>query len=175
MLRSSVIARTVRGTLLALLSLSSLVTLVSLFACRGELPHPTYSPQPTSALVEVEYPPPPARAETVPARPTDDAVWIDGEWTWRRRRWAWNPGRWVEAPAGATYSPWTAVRASDGTFFYAPGAWRDAHGAAVTEPKPLALAGITSNVIFDAEGDVQRAGRVLSPDRTRLRDAGGDR
>src|SRR5215510_6991740 len=89
-------------------------------ACGARLPHPAYSPQPTSALVEVPMAPPPARAEWVPPRPAAEAVWIDGEWVWQRRQWAWNPGRWVIAPPETTYSPWTSVRAEDGAIFYAP-------------------------------------------------------
>jgi hypothetical protein len=122
-----------------------LLTLVALAACSARLPHPIYSQQPTSALVEVAFAPPPARPELIPARPRDDAVWIDGEWAWRGRRWAWRAGRWVEPPAGATFSPWTTVRRDDGVLFFAPGTWRDAKGDAIDAPKALATAGTTSS------------------------------
>jgi hypothetical protein len=141
-------------------------------ACGDRLPHPAYSPQPTSALSEVTFPPPPARAEWVPARPSEDAVWLDGEWLWRRRQWAWNPGRWVVAPQGTTYAPWTSVRSEDGTLFYAPGAWHDAKGEVIADPKPLAVAKAASRVLFDAEGDVERAGRTVRPDKAQRPDGG---
>src|SRR5689334_3320659 len=70
----------------------SSVLALALFGCSSSLPHPTYTPQPQSALVEVAFPPPPARPEIVPDKPSDDAVWIDGEWAWRGRRWAWRSG-----------------------------------------------------------------------------------
>ena len=59
--------------------------------------------QPTSALARVPYPPPPARVESVPPRPSTKATWIDGEWTWRGKRWLWVRGRWVEPPKGAVF------------------------------------------------------------------------
>jgi hypothetical protein len=142
-------------------------------ACSSRLPHPPWTAQPTSALVEVPFPPPPARAEAVPAKPQDDAVWIDGEWTWRGRRWAWMPGRWVVTPAGTTFSPWTSVRRDDGVLFYAPGVWRTANGEVATAPKPLAVAGAGSGVVFEPGGDIERTGPTLNLERRRTRPDGG--
>ena len=116
-----------------------MATLALLLACTAPLPRPPYVQQPTTALVETPFPPPPARAEFVPRQPAARAVWIDGEWTWRGHRWGWNAGRWVIAPAGAAFSPWTTVRSSDGTLFFAQGTWRNAHGDPVATPVPLAL------------------------------------
>jgi hypothetical protein len=143
------------------------IAAIGVVACGTDLPHPPYAPQPTSALTEIAFPPPPARVEAVPARPTKvaahgDVVWLDGEWTWRTRRWSWKPGRWIVPPEGATYSPWTAVRGDDGALFYAPGAWRNARGEAVTEPAAIATAKAASGVIFSAEGEVERTGRTVS-------------
>ena len=106
--------------------------------CTRHVPHPPYVGQPTSALVEVPFPPPPARVEVVPPRPTARSVWIDGEWSWHGRKWAWKAGRWVVPTPGTAFAPWTTVRGLDGTLFFAPGAWRDAHGEVVVEPIPLA-------------------------------------
>jgi hypothetical protein len=154
-----------------------------LLACSSGLPHPAYAPQPTSALVEVAFPPPPARAEAVPPRPPrpegadGDVVWIDGEWTWRGRRWSWSPGRWVVAPPGARFSPWTTVMREDGAIFFAPGIWRDAQGAPLAgEPKALAYARPSAGVIFEPGGHLQRTGPTLDPNRRRRRpaDAGAD-
>lgn len=149
----------------------SLALFVALVGCSAKVPHPPYVAQPTSALVEVAFPPPPARPEAMPKQPADGAVWIDGEWTWRGRRWAWSPGRWVIAPQGSVYSPWTSVRGADGTFYFAPGVWRDASGAPIDPPKSLALGSAASGVIFDANGEVQRTGPNIDPDRAPHRPA----
>ncbi len=84
-----------------------------LAACSGRVPHPPYTGQPTSALVEVDYPPPPARVEFVTPRPADNAVWVNGEWAWSGRRWAWKPGGWVTVPEGAAYAKLSLVRRAD--------------------------------------------------------------
>jgi hypothetical protein len=128
-------------------------------ACASRLPRPAYAAQPTSALVEVDRAPPPARVEVLPARPSSRAAaWIDGEWIWRRGRWAWRPGRWVNPPVGQRFSPWVFVRASDGTLWYAPGVWRDASGAPVDSPPPLATAEVESGEVVDADGVIVTTG-----------------
>lgn len=110
------------------------------FACGpSRLPAPPFVAQPTSALVEVPYPPPPARPEFVPDDPgVPGAVWIDGEWTWQGQRWSWKRGRWVVPPKGASYAPWTTVRNDDGVLYVAQGAFRDGRGAEIDEPDPIA-------------------------------------
>jgi hypothetical protein len=125
--------------------------LALLIACTAPLPRPPYTAQSTASLVETPFPPPPARAEFIPRQPAKGAVWIDGEWTWRGHRWGWNEGRWVIPPAGASFSPWTTVRGADGTFFFAQGVWRDAHGDVVAAPPPLAL-GTTGATADTVEG-----------------------
>lgn len=134
-------------------------------ACTSELPRPPYVQQPTSALFEVSFPPPPARVELVPKQPTEGAVWIDGEWAWRRRRWAWTPGRWLIPPPGAAYSPWTAVRDADGTLYYAQGTWRNARKDEIPEPKALAYGQATSGPVVDPEGEIEPTGRNVDPNR----------
>ncbi|HEY2367933.1 MAG TPA: hypothetical protein VGH87_16160 [Polyangiaceae bacterium] len=125
------------------------------------LPSPPLAPQPTSALAEVPFPPPPARVEKVPARPSTRATWIDGEWTYRGRAWTWVRGRWVEAPTGARYSPWTLVRGKDGTLWEARGTWRDARGDEMAAPNPLAVADVSEGAVIDALGDEITPGRTL--------------
>jgi hypothetical protein len=130
-----------------------------LLACGpAAIPRPPYSPQPTSALVLINHEPPPARVENVPPRPASAraAVWVDGEWSWKRRRWSWSPGRWVSPPLGATYSPWVTVRAPDGKLYFAPAQWRDAKGASLDPPKALAPATVESGAVVDAEGEMER-------------------
>ncbi|MBX3207001.1 MAG: YXWGXW repeat-containing protein [Labilithrix sp.] len=147
-----------------------LVATATLACGAPKLPAPPFTSQPTHALVEIPFPPPPARVEAVPPRPAKaGAVWIDGEWTWQTRRWAWKPGRWVEPPANARFAPWTTVRDRVGTLYVAAGAWRDAAGASVAEPAPLAIAGPAPAAVVTPEGDVIRQGPLapLDPDATR--------
>ncbi|MDB4945138.1 MAG: hypothetical protein JWP97_4672 [Labilithrix sp.] len=137
------------GTALA----AGFLGVAGLAACgSGKLPAPLpYAKQPTSALIVAEFPPPPGRVEMIPARPKDTAVWLDGEWTWEGGRWMWKQGRWVEPPPGAVYSPWTGTRNPLGTYYVAPGTWRDAKGADLPDPPALAAA-------------KTRAGTVIGPD-----------
>ena len=132
-----------------------------LAGCGSRFPKPPYSPQPTSALVELRSPPPPARVEAVPARPGGAVVWLDGEWTWRRARWAWMPGRWVVPPPDETFSPWVVVRGEDGRLWQAPGTWRDAKGHAVAAPSPIAEATVGSGQVVNASGATEPTGRTL--------------
>lgn len=155
------------------------VTIVG--ACgAARLPAPSYAAQPTDALLEVAYPPPPARVEFVPAAPNSSAVWLDGEWTWLGQRWAWKQGRWVLPPASAAYSPWTATRDKVGNMYVAEGKWRDKQGRELPDPAPLAVGRTHGGPVVNPEGEAvqsvpndpvqsQREGPT-GPDR---RDAGG--
>jgi hypothetical protein len=147
------------------------VAVVALVACGSEVPTPHYVAQPASALVQVQTAPPPARVETVPARPQRGAVWLDGEWAWQGRKWAWRRGRWVMPPAGASYSPWTMTRDQNGGVWFAAGAWRSAHGEDVTEPDALATATASRSDVTDANGEKEETGRNLREPR-KNRDAG---
>jgi len=136
--------------------------LAATWACKQTVPEPAYVAQPTSALVEVPYPPPPGRVELIPARPKGDMVWIDGEWTWAGRRWWWRRGRWVEAPPDASYSPWAFVTGGDGTMYIAAGAWRNVRGEAVTDPETPAEASPAHASVVDTEGQVEPTGVTRS-------------
>jgi hypothetical protein len=129
--------------------------------CAPLLRHPTYVPQPTDALQPVDQLPPPARVEVVPERPGELAVWVDGQWLWRRARWAWLSGRWVKPPPDAAYSPWFVVRGTDGQLWYAPGVWRDAHGTAIESPPALAVASVEAGAVVDADGTTETTGPIL--------------
>ena len=132
-------------------------------ACASRVPHPPYAAQPQDALVEVVAPPPPGRVEVVPDKPKAGAVWIDGEWTWRRRRWAWTAGRWVIAPKDAAFCPWVFERGVDGRYWYAPGAWRGAKGAVVSPPEPLVSAKVDSAAVVNASGVTEATGITVRP------------
>jgi hypothetical protein len=132
-----------------------------LASCGGGLPHPPFVPQATSALTALEEPPPPGRVELVPSRPPGADAWIDGEWVLRHGRWYWLLGRWVETPRGARYSPWVVVRAADGTVFYAPSVWRDAAGASISPPRPLAFATASGEAVMDPWGESEDLGRSI--------------
>jgi hypothetical protein len=150
--------------------------LIFLLGCAGDLPGPPYVPQPTAALVPVQYPPPPARVEFVPPRPAGASVWVDGEWVWMSRRWSWHSGRWVVPPPEARFSPWAAVWAADGTLYYANGAWRDANDRQVAEPPPLATGRAGMGQIIDPEGEQETTGKIHEPRKPKLPppDAGPD-
>jgi hypothetical protein len=122
-------------------------------ACGSKTRSPAYTQQPTSALTPVPFPPPPARAETVPESPRDDAVWLDGEWVWQTRRWAWRKGRWVVPPSGAKFAPWTTVRDATGNLYVATGSWRNAIGDEVTVPPPLGQAHRPGTGVVTPEGE----------------------
>ena len=85
-------------------------------------------------------PPPPLRPEVVPARPDEDAVWQDGEWSWDGTRYRWTNGAWVAPAPGLKLAPWALVRRSDGQLFYSPSVWYDASGAVAPAPTPIVSA-----------------------------------
>ncbi len=123
--------------------------------CSSDLRHPPYVAQPSGALFEVMQAPPPGRVETIPAPPNRDAVWVDGEWGWRRHKWGWQPGYWAVAPHDAKFSPWVFVRGIDGRLWTAPGAWRDSKGAPVQGPLQLAVAHVDAAEVVNAVGVIE--------------------
>jgi hypothetical protein len=110
--------------------LCAVLALVLLSACSESLPAPPTGPIPSEAWIEVPYPPPPARVETVPPPPQGGSreVWLDGQWDWVGDAWRWAAGAWMTPPANAYFTPWQTVRGSDGRLFFAPAAWRGKDG-----------------------------------------------
>lgn len=149
------------------------LTVLVLAACSRTLAHPPYAPQPSTALVEVSASPPPGRIEVIPPRPGPRAVWIDGEWSWRRERWAWIEGRWVDPPAAAKFSPWVFVRGADGRMWYAPGAWRSENGGAIDPPPPLTSAHVEPTQVVNASGAVETTGPTVRPPGSASAPGGG--
>lgn len=137
----------------------------TMLACgSGRLPTPSYTGQPQQALVQVPYPPPPARVEFVPEQPAGDAVWIDGEWVWQGRRYAWKPGRWVKPPGNGSFAPWAAVRDPMGALYVAEGSWRDGKGNEIAAPAPIKTAKPSPGTITDPEGDTLAASAIQPVD-----------
>jgi hypothetical protein len=131
------------------------------WGCGEGLPHPPYAAHVTADLTAIDFGPPPGRVELAPKRPVGADAWVDGEWVRRHGRWYWFLGRWVRTPAGASYSPWVVVRASDGTSFYAPSRWHDAKGVPIPPPPALAYAKANGQAVFDAEGETEQVGRSI--------------
>jgi hypothetical protein len=136
---------------------------VKLAACGSRIAQPPTAAQPSSALVEVDYPPPPARVEMVPQKPSDDAVWVNGEWLWTGRRWSWRPGMWVVSPRNAAYARRVLVRRGDGKLYFAAGTWRNAEGREVPAP-PEKIARPTSGAVTNPEGETEPTGVDVRPD-----------
>lgn len=110
-------------------ALCAALSLALLPACTGwRVPKPPLGKVPEDAMIEVPYPPPPARIEVVPEKKSDDDVWIDGQWDWDGKDWQWADGTWMAPPPNAFFTPWKAERRSDGRLYFAPAAWRTADG-----------------------------------------------
>ena len=117
--------------------------LLGVAACGSTLRVPTPGAHSeTARQVIVEYPPPPARVERVPADPGEACVWVDGHWEWRGRAWEWESGNWFVPPPGCHYaSPRLAWidTAQGGTLYFTPPGWYPSEvepGAAKPACKP---------------------------------------
>lgn len=97
-------------------------------ACSPSLPRPPTGKIPTDETIEVPYPPPPARAETIPPEKAAGQVWIDGQWEWNEKAWKWREGAWTTSPPGAYFTPWTTKRRADGQLLFTRAEWRDKAG-----------------------------------------------
>jgi hypothetical protein len=106
-----------------------------LSACSSSLPRPPTGRVPTAGMMEVPYPPPPARVEVIPPQPGKLDVWIDGQWDWGGRAWQWLPGSWLTPPPNAYFTRWTTMRTIDGRLLFARAAWRRKDGRPL-EKKP---------------------------------------
>jgi hypothetical protein len=132
-------------------------------SCAHEVPHPPYTSQTTADLELVGYPPPPARVEFIPTKPRAANAWIDGEWGWTGSKWTWTAGRWVSTPPSARFSPWTTVRDGQGDVYFASGVWRDARGAKIPSPAPLATGRSTPGDVTSPEGDDEKTAASPPP------------
>jgi hypothetical protein len=55
-------------------------------------------------------PPPPTPPEVPPPRPSPDADWIPGYWTWKTDGYQWQPGAWTMPPKHEAPAPAAAAR-----------------------------------------------------------------
>jgi hypothetical protein len=102
----------------------------------------------------------------IPERPSETAVWIDGEWRWRRRRWFWVYGRWVEPPEQGARFARAALRFDQtGQLFFAPGAWRTSDGKTLSYPEARDRAATTTGDVVEETGVLEEVG----PNRETMR------
>ena len=142
------------------------------FACRGTWvtgPQGIEHPLGPGEGVCVPFPPPPPKVEEIPEAPSNDHVYVDGQWSWQVRRWVWIPGGWVVPPPGASFARWKVERLPNGALVYYQGHWHerlpvaapfDANGSIVC-PAP-AKPGIIQAVESDSGEEVEaHVGPVL--------------
>lgn len=77
------------------------------FGCASALPRPSlgHHPSTETTIVVPSKPSEPVQVDIVGKRPSQTAVWIDGQWEWRGRRWAWVAGSWQDPPPDSYYAP----------------------------------------------------------------------
>jgi len=109
---------TVTGLVLAL-------TLPLAGACAPTTPTPALASHSLDNPITVPYPPPTPRVEELGERPSETAVWVDGQWRFTGGGYAWSPGAWVEPRPGWAYAPPTLVRLRNGELVYYEGQWKE--------------------------------------------------
>jgi hypothetical protein len=124
----------------ALAVAAAMASTLALGACHSSFPQPATGPQPENAFVTVPYPPPAARVEALPKRPSREAVWVDGQWSWDGTRWTWVPGAWVVPPPEGRFARWELRLLRDGQLLFARASWRDRSGRELPPVRVLAIA-----------------------------------
>jgi hypothetical protein len=99
----------------------ALALAASLFACSSAPVEPPRGAHPPNDAVVVPYPPPPAKVEEVPPRPSARCVWVDGYWEFTDR-WEWQPGEWVLPPPHCRLAA-LELRRSGGQLWHARPRW----------------------------------------------------
>jgi hypothetical protein len=152
---------------LAVLSVPPLALVIAsssgAFACRSQWvqgPRETEHPPGPDEGVCVPYPPPAPKAEVVPPQPSDDHVFVDGQWSWQTRRWVWVPGGWVIPPPGASYAKWKVERLHNGALAYFQGHWHERSpapydaNASIVCPAPQGLPKVPGDAAQELETHV---------------------
>lgn len=114
-------------------------------ACGPYLTRPRSATHPAETYVEVPYPPPAALPETVPDKPDQDVVWLDGEWVFVSSSYVWRRGGWVVAPQQGRFAPWVVRYTNDGRLLLASGTWYDEHNRPIPYVEPIADASTPPN------------------------------
>jgi hypothetical protein len=78
--------------------------LIGFVACSASLRSVSTVAQPATVPLPVDFPPPPAQVERVPADPGEPCAWQDGYYEWNGGSWRWMPGRWVLQTAGCDFA-----------------------------------------------------------------------
>lgn len=117
------------------------------FACGSALPAPPRTEHPLATFVEVPYPPPAALAETIPVKPDQPVVWVDGEWVFHGNGYVWRRGGWVTPPPGSRFAPWQTWYRSDGRLMMARGTWYDEKQQRLRPPRPVTPAETPPNQV----------------------------
>ena len=92
-------------------------------ACAPRVPVPPEGSQIGATPVAVPYPPPAARGEVLPPQPHEEAVWVDGHWSWEGDDYRWHAGRWMRLPQGMAYARAVTVRLRNGDLVYYEPRW----------------------------------------------------
>ena len=106
-------------------------------ACGSTLPEPVPANRGRPDYRVVPSEPPPALLELVPSAPRDDAVWVDGAWTYDGRHWVFERGGWAVLPFDYRRLPSALVFTSDGHILYAAPSWVNPQGRRVPAPSLL--------------------------------------
>ncbi|MBM4356523.1 MAG: hypothetical protein FJ096_00275 [Deltaproteobacteria bacterium] len=117
--------------------LALVVGLLGLSGCVAAVAVPDEALHGGDGFVAVPYPPPVARVEQLPPRPSARAVWLDGSWEWTGSGYEWQRGRWAEPPPGGTrHASGGIVRSPTGALYYYPTRWYRADGQPLTPVNP---------------------------------------
>lgn len=100
---------------------SALVALAVAAGCGSSVLEAPVGAHPTNDAVQVPYPPPPAKVEELPQRPSGRCVWVDGYWDFSER-WEWQPGEWVVPQPHCRLAP-MELRRQAGQLLYARPRW----------------------------------------------------
>lgn len=84
--------------------------------------------------VYVDAPPPRARYEERPPRPSAGHVWIGGYWGWENGAQVWVNGEWATPPQPGYFWEGPHWRRHGHRWAYTPGYWRHRYGPVYVEP-----------------------------------------
>lgn len=99
--------------------------LILLVGCVPRTPTPPTTSHEDDVPMPVPYPPPAPRVEELGERPSETALWVDGQWHWDGAGYAWQSGTWIEPRSGWRYAPPTLVRRRNGELLYYEGVWKE--------------------------------------------------